>query len=311
VFDLAVIILRWVQMTGAMILFGSSLFFLYALPKHGPASALEQRWARPLLLVSAATIFVGCVLGFLAQTIVLAGSIQDGLQLDALSAAITGMSFGKSSLVRAITAGLFIGVFALAVPGRRGWWIASLAGGLICMSFAWMGHGAATKGAAGLLHVSSDILHSLAASVWIGALVVFLILLVTDDRHSDTGGRAALHQALHAFSGIGSGLVAVLVATGLINSWFVVGRAGLPRLWTTTYGQLLTLKLVLFGVMVALAAANRFHLTPRLGAALCEKVSATGAMAALRGSLIWETGISITVLGLVAWFGMLAPPSVS
>jgi putative copper resistance protein D len=297
-------------MTGAMILFGSSLFFLYALPKHGPAAAVEQRWARPLLLVSAATIFVGCILGFLAQTIVLAGSLQDGLQLDALSAAI-GMSFGKSSLVRAVTAGLFIAAFALAGPGRRGWWIASLAGGLICTSFAWMGHGAATKGAVGLLHVSSDILHSLAASVWIGALVVFLILLVTDDGQSDTGRRASLHQALHGFSGIGSGLVAVLVATGLINSWFVVGLAGLPRLWTTTYGQLLTLKLVLFGVMVALAAANRFHLTPHLGAALPDKVPATGAIAALRGSLLWETGVSIAVIALVAWFGMLPPPSVS
>jgi putative copper export protein len=31
----------------------------------------------------------------------------------------------------------------------------------------------------------------------------------------------------------------------------------------------------------------------------------------LRASLVWETGISIVVLGLVAWFGMLAPPSVS
>lgn len=27
-FDLAIIVLRWLQMTGAMILFGSSLFFL-------------------------------------------------------------------------------------------------------------------------------------------------------------------------------------------------------------------------------------------------------------------------------------------
>lgn len=310
-FDPAVIILRWVQMTGAMILFGSSLFFIYALPKNGPASALEQRWARPLLLGSGAAIFVGCVAGFLAQTIVLAGSLQDGLQLDAVSAALTGMSFGKSSLVRAITAGLFIGAFALAGPGRRGWWIATLAGGVICMSFAWMGHGAATKGAAGLVHVSSDILHTFAASVWIGALVVFLILLASDGRDADLGRRTALHEALHGFSGVGSGLVAVLVATGLINSWFVVGLAGLPRMWTTTYGQLLTVKLLLFGVMVALAAANRFHLTPRLGAALPEHVPATGAVAALRGSLIWETGISVVVLGLVAWFGMLAPPSVS
>ena len=116
---------------------------------------------------------------------------------------------------------------------------------------------------------------------------------------------------MHGFSGIGSGLVAVLVATGLINSWFVIGLAGLPRLWTSPYGQLLTLKLVLFLAMVGLAAANRFHLTPRLGAALGGPSSAQDAVIGVRTSLVWETGISIAVLGLVAWFGMLAPPSVS
>jgi putative copper resistance protein D len=295
-------------MTGAMILFGSSLFFLYALPKNGPGSALGLRWARPMVLLSAIAILAACVLGLFAQTIVLAGSLHDGLQLDALGAVVTGMSFGKSSVVRAVTAALFIGAFALIGGGRRGWWIAALAGGVICASFAWMGHGAATKGTAGLLHVSNDILHTLAASVWIGALVVFLILLVTDDRQAGAS-REALHRALHGFSGIGSGLVAALVATGLINSWFVIGLEGLSRLWTSPYGQLLTLKLVLFLAMVGLAAANRFHLTPRLGAALGAPSSARDAVVGLRSSLAWETGISIAVLGLVAWFGMLAPPS--
>jgi putative copper resistance protein D len=63
--------------------------------------------------------------------------------------------------------------------------------------------------------------------------------------------------------------------------------------------------------MVGLAAANRFHLTPRLGAALGGPSPPRDAVVALRKSLVWETGISIVVLGLVAWFGMLAPPSVS
>jgi putative copper resistance protein D len=298
-------------MTGAMILFGSSLFFLYALPKTGPGSAIALRWARPLLLITGATLVAASLLGFLAQTIVLAGSVPDGLQFDALSAALTGMSFGKSSLVRALTAVLFIGAFALLGRERRGWWIAAVAGAISCMSLAWMGHGAATKGAAGLVHVSSDILHTLAAGVWIGALVVFLILLATGGRQADDARPTVLHRALHGFSGIGSALVAVLVATGLINSWFVIGLAGLPRLWITPYGQLLTVKLVLFGVMVVLAAANRFHLTPRLGAALGEEGSTAEAVSALRGSLAWETAISIAVLALAAWFGMLAPPSVS
>ena len=296
-------------MMGAMILFGSSLFFLYALPRTGPGSALASRWARPMLIASAAAVLGADILGLLAQTIVLAGSVQDGLKFDALSSVITDMSFGKSSLVRAATAVLFIVAFTFTKPSQRGWWFATLAGGVVCASFAWMGHGAATEGAGGLLHLSSDIFHTLAAAVWIGALVAFLILLLTDGRQSDVE-REALHRALHGFSGVGSGLVAVLVATGLINSWFVIGLAGILRLWTTAYGQLLTLKIILFLGMVGLAAANRFHLTPRLRGALDARSPTRGAIAALRRSLVLETGISIAVLALVAWFGTLAPPSV-
>ena len=295
-------------MTGAMILFGSSLFLLYALPKTGPVSATTLRWPRRLLMASAAAVLAACVLGFLAQTVVLAGSMQEALQPDALNAAATGMRFGQSSIVRAATAGLFAVVFALIKPGRGALRLAALAGLVICASFAWMGHGAATSGAARLLHTASDILHTLAAGVWIGALVVFLILLIAKTPHAPDGPRT-LHAALHGFSGIGSGLVAMLVATGLINSWFVVGLAGLPKLLTTPYGQLLTLKLVIFVAMLALAAANRFHLTPRLGQALAGGSPTPLAIAALRRSLAWETGLSIAVLGLVAWFGTLAPPS--
>lgn len=294
-------------MTGAMILFGSSLFCLYALPRTGPASPTALLWPRPLLMASAVAVLSASVLGFLAQTAVLAGSMAEALQFDALNAAATGMSFGRSSIVRAATAALFLFAFAVRKPDRPTWWGAALAGALICASFAWMGHGAATPGVAGLLHVTSDICHTWAAGVWIGALVVFLILLMTDAGDS----RQGLHIALQGFAGVGSGLVAVLVATGLINSWFVVGLAGLPKLLTTPYGQLLNLKLVLFAAMLGLAAANRFRLTPRLGQALAGATPAPGAIAALQKSLAWETGLSIAVLGLVAWFGTLAPPSVS
>ncbi len=307
-FEVAVIVLRWLQMMGAMILLGSSLFFIYALPKTGVGSAVAERWPRPLLIFSAATVLIACVLGFLAQTVVLAGSVQGALGAEALSAAVTDMNFGKSSIVRAATAGLFIIAFAFIKPGRGTWALAALAGGVICASFAWMGHGAATPGAAGLLHAASDILHTLAAGVWVGALVVFLILLITDGRRP-AEARHSLHAALRGFSGIGSGLVAVLVATGLINSWFVVGLARLPGLLTTSYGQLLSLKLVLFLVMLGLAAANRFHLTPRLGRALERRAPQLPAVAALQRSLVWETGLSFAVVGLVAWFGTLAPPS--
>jgi copper resistance protein D len=66
------------------------------------------------------------------------------------------------------------------------------------------------------------------------------------------------HRALERFSGVGTVLVGTLVATGLINSWFLVGPENVEGLLGTDYGLLLALKLALFAGMLALAGANRF-----------------------------------------------------
>ena len=50
--------------------------------------------------------------------------------------------------------------------------------------------------------------------------------------------------------------------TGSINTWYLAGS--IPALTETDYGRLLLLKIALFLVMVAVAAFNRLHLTPRL-----------------------------------------------
>ena len=64
------------------------------------------------------------------------------------------------------------------------------------------------------------------------------------------------------FSGMGYAAVSVLILSGLINSWFLVGS--LSGLITTPYGQVLLVKLVLFAGMLGLAMANRFWLVPSL-----------------------------------------------
>ena len=61
-----------------------------------------------------------------------------------------------------------------------------------------------------------------------------------------------------------------------------------------------------FGVMLALAALNRFHLTP-----LLQQSIAAGdynvAIRALRRSMALEFGAVVLILGLVAWLGTVAP----
>ncbi|MDP9086357.1 MAG: CopD family protein, partial [Pseudomonadota bacterium] len=73
------------------------------------------------------------------------------------------------------------------------------------------------------------------------------------------------------------------------------------------YGQLLVTKILLFGAMLALAALNRFRLTPRFEQAMASD-DHVSAMGALRLSLSFETGCVIAILALVAMLGTLAPP---
>lgn len=300
----AVIVLRLGQYIGAMILFGSSLFALYALPREIQAS----RWLRALLAWSAAGLLVACLVGLLAQTSVLAGSLSEGLKLSSLWAVVTTMGFGRSAVVRAVGAGLALLLLLLRRPDRMTLVICASLGALVCGSLAWMGHGASTEGTGGPLHLGADIFHALAAGAWIGALANFLFLL---KRRPDDNAELdnVRHKALHGFSGVGSALVAVLVVSGLVNSWFLVGPTRLSGLWTTPYGQLLSLKLIFFVGMLGLATVNRFCLTPGLGAALGRDGAQDAPLAELRRSLIIESSLAFAVLALVAWLGMLAPVS--
>jgi len=64
------------------------------------------------------------------------------------------------------------------------------------------------------------------------------------------------------FSTFGIASVGTLLVTGSINTWYLVGSA--TALTDTYYGRLLLTKVALFFGMVAIAAVNRLHFTPRL-----------------------------------------------
>lgn len=303
----AVIVLRLAQYLGAMVLMGSSLFFVYALPGRGDGSAAEEPWASRLLACAGTLLAATALLSILGQASILSGSFSEGLKPETLSAVATGMDLGKAAIIRAAAAGPAVLLILVLKPSRTTWIVAATLGAIATASLAWMGHGAATEGVGASLHLVSDILHAWAAAVWIGALVAFLLLLRTPTPTPAATG--ALHRALHGFSGVGTAVVAVLLATGAINGWFLVGLDHLNGLWTTAYGRLLSLKLVLFVVMLGLAAANRFQLTPALGRGLGAQDNEGAALDHLRRSVILETALGFGVLALVAWFGTLAPPA--
>ena len=154
------------------------------------------------------------------------------------------------------------------------------------------------------MHLVGDITHLLAAAGWIGALVVFWIVLARPI--PTVSDQKALCASLTGFSGIGTILVAVIVASGLINSFFLVGWDP-ARIIAARYGQVLIAKLLLFTAMLVLAAANRFRHTPHFARALLKTEPTTEALSHLRKSITAETVVAGGVLALVSWLGTLAP----
>src|SRR3546814_2451843 len=106
---------------------------------------------------------------------------------------------------------------------------------------------------------SSDVCSSdLAAAVWIGAIGAFLMLISPQRLREWPGGLQIASRSLDQFSRVGTICVLVIAATGLVNSQMIVGAENLGRSLGTPYGQLLLAKLALFGLMLALAADNRW-----------------------------------------------------
>lgn len=304
--ELAVIVFRLVQYSAASVLMGSALFFVYALPAQGLGSAGSLRWPRPVLLGAALALFAATLLGLIAQTAMLAGSLADALTAESLTAVVTQMPFGKAALARAILA-LFAALYIVVTPRRRALWMgAGLVGTLACVTFGWMGHGPSTQGAGHMPHLAADVLHALAAAMWLGALAAFVGLVAP--RRQEFAELAVTAQALERFSPVGIALVATLAATGLVNAWYLIGT-DVGATLRSAYGQLLALKLALFVGMLALAALHRHRSVP----ALAEKIEARllpqgDALASLRRSLLLEAIFGFGVLAAVAWFGMLEPP---
>ena len=95
--------------------------------------------------------------------------------------------------------------------------------------------------------------HLLASGAWIGALAALAAMLLRPTAKMTDEHLILVHRALKDFSLAGTVIVALIVASGLVNSYMLVGPDHILTLPSTLYGQLLMAKLTLFGVMVALA----------------------------------------------------------
>lgn len=290
------------------LLFGLPLFGLYGL-RGGERHHARLLPLRPLVGVLAIAGIALSAIGFVAMAAAMAGTGLLQVESDTLTMVLAQTSVGTAFLLRmaalvvCLFASLFLPRHPVAVLGTI-----SVAAGVGLSSLAWSGHGAATEGGAGMVHLGADILHLLAAGAWVGALAALLLMASRASPKDDTVYVRTLRRALDGFAGLGTAVVGLIVVTGLVNGLFLVGLDNVMRAASGLWGQLMLAKIVLFLGMLAMATANRFRLTPGLERAI-ERQDHAQALSTLRRSLALEATAAVMILGLVAWLGTLEPGS--
>jgi len=224
---------------------------------------------------------------------------------------LTRTQFGEDWLLRLAMA-VLLG-FCLLGRGRRRWrvsgaigWTALLLAAAMLASLAWAGHGAATPGPAGDLHLAADFLHLLAAGLWLGTLPPFALLLAEARRIGDADWAAVARTATRRYSALAVASVTVLLLGGLVNTWFLAGNV--PALVGTEYGRLLLAKIGLFIAMLMVAAVNLLRLSPRVASAADGTRDVVWrTVARLRRNALTEGALGLGVLAIVGALGTLPP----
>ena len=239
------------------------------------------------------------LVGFLVLVAQMSGTGIGEVDRDLLFEMLTDSALGWTFIARFAAVATTIGVLVWSRFSPRWLWLPPA---VAVATLAWTGHAGASEGSLGIVRLLCDVIHLLAASTWLGALVAFLVMLAVQRHSAETVG------ALTRFSGTGTMLVLVLIATGLGNLTFVAS----PRKWAALadgpYGELMLVKLALFAAMLALATTNRFWLVPQLVHSAA--IDRERVFRKLRASVAGEFLIGLTVLLLVSHLGQLDPIAV-
>jgi len=294
------VVSRFVHFTAVLALFGGALFPLYAVGGgRTPPPARSGAWLRWILIASAVAALVSGMSWFAFTAASMSGTLAGAADPTVLATVVEATDFGVLWLGRL---GLLAALVAIVLLNRRGkpgaLAITALAG-LALASLAATGHARTTEGWNGMLHILADAAHLLAAGVWLGGLWPLGFAVAHPHQGGTLDGRE-IAAMLTRFSGVGYVAVAALVASGLVNSWYLVGSIG--GLTSAPYGRLLLAKLALFVGMAMLAAANRFWITPRLA-----KGPAETWLRRLRRHIAGEQALGLLVIAIVSVLGTLQP----
>jgi copper transport protein len=266
-----------------------------------PDGAADMR-ARRLLKAAWSVAMGTAALAFLLQGIYatargLPGMVDGTLLKRTLDSRLGACLIAR--IVLLLQAGLFGYVILEGLPGtRRAHKPASIAAWAVAMgsiAATWSLAGHASVGSYVALSVGVDVVHLVAASVWIGGLCM---LAATALRGRDVW---PAWEAVRRFSPVALGCVAVVIVTGTLQSLRDSGHVA--AVFSTTYGWLIVGKVgalvVLMGLGYAARGAIKVFFIDR-PAGVGEDYAPARALRRLRGSVAGEVLIAVAVLGLTA-----------
>jgi putative copper resistance protein D len=289
--DLLLIVTRTLQFASALSLAGVLGFVAFLAGDMPPLLAKQlrilARLSAALLLLTAPLWLILVAEDMSADTFAatIAGGVPKTVLFDTQFGNALGLRFVVTllllpSIARLGKSRVFDGVAA----------IIAVAGGA---AIAWQGHAGDELGRNATAHLTADAAHLIAAGLWLGALLPLMLALrgITET--------STQYRVASRFSTLGVVCVAVLLLSGIVNTYYLVGS--MQGLIGTAYGQTLLLKLALVAAMLAVAAVNRWHLMPRLAA------RDSGAAPRIARHAAIEAVLGLGVIAIVATLGTMIP----
>lgn len=288
----ALALCRFVRDGAALSLWGHCLYTAALVPQ-ALRTSLDVRCGR--LRGAAALLAAAAILVLLpVQSAALGDGWPDALNPEMLHALLFETTIGTAWLAQAAVAVLLLASSRVPLPWRDR--AVASASALLLASLTLTGHAAMHESWLGIVHRANHLLHLLSAGFWLGALVP---LLPTLRALGEPSRRKDATTALHRFSIAGHVAVALVFATGSLNTALILQRW--PTQWSSPYQALLALKIVLVTIMAALAIFNRYVVVPRM------RTAPESALAALRTATVLELGLGAAAIACVSVFGLLEP----
>jgi putative copper export protein len=204
---------------------------------------------------------------------------------------------------------LLIGVAAVAPlafrrlstsPARRWLLAASLFAGAVALGTTKFPDAVPTNWGRTVFETISWMLHLIGGAVWLGG-VAGLALLAAPGAIAAADRHAFWSPAIRRFSATAMSCVAAITLSGLFLYWEHVD--GPSQLFTTMYGRVLGVKILIFGSLLLLGASNQFWLHPRIDA-----LRAAGDHRPLRTILVRRFPAVITLEALLGMAVVFVAP---